>query len=245
MEKEIKRKSQSFSTLKMLIIVFGIIGIVLIGSATGVYIYESRYERDGIKTYATITRIDVEVDLSSDSDYDYNYYTYVSYSVDGVNYNEIPLGTYFTGMKEGQEIQIYYMPDNPKDIMYANLRHLGAIAFASVGGALLLTAIIMITYIIISKSRINNLRDYGYSITAVITEIKDNPYVQVNGVNPMRLICTDNENNVYKSGNIYKNRHLYVVGHEIIVYTDQNNEKKYMIDIDQYVQDALKDNSEE
>ena len=93
-------------------IIFSILGIFLAIYGITLQINHFKYVKDASTTDAIITQIDT---YRSVDDYNtLNTDVYVSYAVDNIEYNE-KLGDYYYGMNEGQEIQIYYNPQNPSD----------------------------------------------------------------------------------------------------------------------------------
>ena len=67
-----------------------------------------------LETTGVISHIEETYVGGEDNEYDYD--VTVEYEVDGQKYSTV-LGEYSSGMEEGQEIGIYYNPDDPSDIM--------------------------------------------------------------------------------------------------------------------------------
>ena len=92
----------------------------LISGALGVYLgfFATRgYE----KTTAVITRIDEErVWSAADETNEIDYTVYVTYTVDGKEYNEI-LGSYAPGYKAGKELEVLYDPADPTRVSTASV----------------------------------------------------------------------------------------------------------------------------
>lgn len=68
------------------------------------------------KTTAVITQIESDYDVAIEQ---YDYTVYVKYTIDGIEYENV-LGSYLQGYKEGKEVEIYYSPTNPNDILAAS-----------------------------------------------------------------------------------------------------------------------------
>ena len=83
------------------------IGIIVYGvfSANGT----SEFKKNAVETTATVTKIRSEIDAENHV----TYQIYVTYSVDGKNYNE-----YYTSSRkdanEGSQIKVYYDKNNPE-----------------------------------------------------------------------------------------------------------------------------------
>lgn len=77
----------------------------------GIFLQKSNTEflETALQTEAKITRID---SYYSGVDDKLTYNVYISYTVNGINYNE-KLDLYHTGMRKGQTLTIYYNPENP------------------------------------------------------------------------------------------------------------------------------------
>ena len=96
-----------------------------------------------IETTAVIERIEKPKHSNSASEYK----TYVSYTVNGKEYYG-RVGVYSVSFRPGQEISIYYNPDNPEEI-YGEASGLGLITLI-VGVVLLVIPFISIMKLIIS-----------------------------------------------------------------------------------------------
>ncbi len=67
-----------------------------------------------VESTGVISNIEETYVGGEDNEYDYD--VTVDYTVDGQEYSS-PLGEYNSRMQEGQEIGIYYNPDNPSEVM--------------------------------------------------------------------------------------------------------------------------------
>lgn len=87
-------------------ILMSVIGVMVIIMGIWVHISNAKYLKRASTTKAVIT------DIEADSDDDYK--VYITYNVNNVNYTGV-LGEYNSRMYAGQEITIYYNPENPSD----------------------------------------------------------------------------------------------------------------------------------
>ncbi|MDD3336217.1 MAG: DUF3592 domain-containing protein [Eubacteriales bacterium] len=97
--------------------------ILLFVLTQGAYARDQSMKKNGLSAQAVITQIDEEsyVDHADDS-LNFNYTVYVDYlSQDGVLHSNIDLGFFRDGMKEGDAVKIYYMPQDPQSISCAEL----------------------------------------------------------------------------------------------------------------------------
>ena len=95
---------------RTLVLVFLMLGIL----ALVVGIVELKKQKTYSPTEGVITRIEEEEYWENDK-LEINYHTYVSYSVDGVDY-EGALGYYEDGYEEGKTITVKYNPENPAQV---------------------------------------------------------------------------------------------------------------------------------
>lgn len=162
-------------------IIFTVIGIVfvLIGGiiCLNIFNYENKIETVGIITQISSYR---------DSDGDINYEVYVSYNVNGKEY-ESRLNSYSSSFYEGKEINIYYDKDNPNnigvkslDLLFLIFPGLGLI-FIILGGAGIAVKV--------RKNKLEKrLKENGETIYADYVETAINTVYSVNGRHPYNII---------------------------------------------------------
>lgn len=120
-------------------VVFIIVGISLIGR-------EKKFEKKGVKTEAVIVDIQknrVRKRTANGYRYRDEHEVYVEYSVDGIEYTE-KLGSYNSKMKVGDEIDIYYLEDDPTDIQSKGTAKFLAILFIGLGSVLGIVALLIL-----------------------------------------------------------------------------------------------------
>ncbi len=207
--------------------IFVIIGLVISGR---IFNYDNK-----VDTVGTITKIS---SYYNDNKHDRNYEVYVSYIVDGKKY-ESKLNSYSFNFYEGKEIDIYYDKDNPRKIGVKSL-DLVFLIFPGIG---LIFLIIGGTGILIktNKKKLEKyLKENGELIYANYVETVLNTSYRVNGKYPYNIICEwndtlDNKKYIFKSKNIWINPENLIEENNIEqfpVYINNNNKKKYVIDID-------------
>ncbi len=92
-----------------------IIGIVI-------QINNVKYAKTALTTEATITKIDSYFSGTDDNEKDYN--VYITYKVRDKEYNG-ELREYYSGMREGQKVTIYYNPEDPSDYKSKSINYTG------------------------------------------------------------------------------------------------------------------------
>lgn len=87
------------------------------------------------------------------------------------------------------------------------------------------------------ESKKRRLMENGRLIHAVVEGIELNTFITVNDMNPYNVFCgyvdpTTGEKIEFKSNNLYFNpNEFYEIGSYIDVYVDQDNYKKYYVDV--------------
>ena len=221
-------------------IIFASIGMIfiLIGLVIGINVLNYDNKEN---TIGTITNISSYREHYGDG----NYEVYVTYNVDGKKY-ESKLNGYSSSFYEGKEIEIYYDKDNPSKIGVKSLDLLFLI-FPGIG---LIFFIIGGTGIIIKIKRIKlekRLKENGEVIYANYVETIINTSYRVNGKHPYNIICEwnnpeDNKKYIFKSNNIWLNPKSIIKERNIKnfpVYIDNENKKKYVIDIDSLTENIV------
>ena len=207
--------------------IFFILGLVVCGS---IFDYENK-----VDTVGTITKISI---YYSNDIHDKKYEVYISYIVDGKKYESM-INSYSSSFYEGKEINIYYDKNNPSKIGVKSLDLL----FLIFPGAGLISLIVGATGILVkikNRKLEKYLKENGELIYANYVETVLNTSYTVNGKKPYNIICEwnntlDSKKYIFKSKNIWINPEDIIKEKDIKqfpVYIDNNNKKKYVIDID-------------
>ena len=207
--------------------IFVIIGLAVFGS---IFNYENK-----VDTVGTITGIS---SYYSGTNHNRNHEVYVSYTVEGKEYKS-RLNSYSSSFYEGKEIDIYYDKDNPNkigvkslDLLFLIFPGIGLIFFI-IGGTGILVKIN-------KRKSEKKLKENGELIYANYVETVLNTSYRVNGKCPYNIICEwnntlDSKKYIFKSKNIWINPENIIKEKDIKqfpVYIDNNNKKKYAIDVD-------------
>ena len=204
-------------------IIFFLISVGLL--LTGLFLAHRSdgFVNNGVKVQATIT--DINVDRTGNSN---SYHVYVEYEVDGKTYNN-ELGTYYSGMAEGQTIDIYYLTSNPNRIEQVSSSQTVSTVLYCVSGGLFLVSGIFV-YQFISSVSLEKLKKTGNRISCKVKEVRYNANFSVNRVHPYKVYC-ENGSEQFVSPNIFDNLSYIQVGDSIDVYKSSVN-NKYYIDVD-------------
>ncbi len=216
-------------------IIFASIGTIFVIIGLIVFVVNIFNYKNKVDTVGTITEISF---YYSDDKHNRNYEVYVSYIVDGKEY-ESKLNGYSSSFYEGKEINIYYDKDNPSKIGVKSLDLLFLI-FPGIGLIFLIIGGTGILIKINKKKSEITLKENGKVIYANYLETVLNTSYRVNGKYPYNIICEwnntlDSKKYLFKSKNIWINPESIIKEKDIKqfpVYIDNNNKKKYVIDID-------------
>ena len=215
-------------------IIFSVVGIVIICAGLFFRSLTNEFEENSEATTATIIRIDE--DYHGDSK---DHKVYVEFEVDGIRYSG-KLDLYHSGMKEGDDVTVYYNKSDPNDFR-SNFATgpitIGLIAFGGV------FAIIGITYIAIEikkNKEANKIKNNGLLINAEVIGITKNRRIKVNNRHPYIINCRceingelylfESKNVWYDAPTIFESLQIK----EIPVYISRENSKEYYVDIEAY-----------
>lgn len=218
-----KNKSVNlFITMLIAIVAFAAVGAITLVKA-------ERYVKNGVKTDATITSVTRNV--SSDED-NVSYDVFVEFRVDGVKHKGL-LDSYVIGMKKGDTVPVYYMPDNPDDFSYGKANYLPPIISFCAAGVLFVFEII-VAIGLIRAAKLKRFRNRKKLVVAKIESFFVDRKSTVLNKHPAKLVCKDENGNVYKTKLLCEVYENFVVGDEINVYVDASDAKNFAIDVKEY-----------
>ena len=217
---------KSLSPVAIFAVAFSLIGIIVL--AVSVFIC--------LRTIYTIENgIEIEAEITGVSSRDGRRQSFVvKYTVDGQTYQE-NLGFYSAFSGVGDKIEIRYDKDNVTDISVAELEFLAFGIMCATGSLLLIVGVILFVILLNRALLKHRLKRNGRRTDARIVSAEYNRLVEINGSNPVRVVCEDTDGHQYKSPNLPYHAELFTVGDYIDLYTDRYRQKKYYIDIESYV----------
>lgn len=228
------------TTIRILILVFGIIGLVFFLIGTGFLVEHLAFLQRSVETDAVIT--DIRSNYSGDG---YSYDVYVAYPVGDTLY-EARLNAYSSSMRVGQTLPVRYDPEHPEQVRDA-LWWLFPCVFGGIG--LIFLSVVLILWLVQRKSRrqAEHLLTYGTEITAQINEVQRNYHLRINGRNPYLLLCSwknpdDGKTYLFRSDSLWFNPEPILQERGITtlpVYIDQYDRRKYHVALDAVQQDVV------
>ena len=210
-------------------LLFSIFGLIFIAVAVFYTVYTLPAFDNGIKTEATILRIDKTYDAEGETDHR----VYVSYWVDGQRY-EGYLNAYRMGMKEGQQIDIYYSAENPSQFVYGNFMYIFPVVFGLFGIATTACGIYIGAHFIKENKKYRRLKEHGTKVEATVTDVTVKSNIKILGKNPVVICCADESGRTYRQKILATPDMFFRKGDRIDVYTDGCFPDDYVIDIDRY-----------
>jgi hypothetical protein len=118
-------------------IFFVLFGICFIIGSIYNYQHTTYLINNGEITEATITSI-----INDRSGEDVQTKVFVEYVINGIRYTN-ELGTYISGMKEGQIVPIRYLPENPNIILYSKYEYVLFWIFLCIGSFSIIIGLIV------------------------------------------------------------------------------------------------------
>ena len=210
-----------------LAIFIAVFGVILVAAAAFIAIRSSVYRKNGIETVATITRIE----RKTDSDGDDKESVYVSYTVDGENY-EGKLDYYSSFMRVGNTVKIFYMPDDPQDMISAGSNVVLVTIMIAFGIICIGLGTACVAVPAAKKRRLNRLKTNGRRVDARVKEFDCPGKTRVMGKNIARLVCVDPDGNRYETRFLYDNQRYFDIETPVAVYVDTDDPEKYAIDVE-------------
>jgi len=216
----------------IVLLVFSIVGIAFLVAGMVSFSFINNFKENAIEHTAIIT--DIHRNRGADSD---ETTVYVEYFVEGKKYEQ-QLDFYSSGMSVGDEVKIYYNPDNPNKIQ-SDSTIIFSIMFLGMGGLFFSIAFILVLGKVKEKANKRRMLETGRVIYADISEVVLNLRYHVNDKHPYVIHCKwyDNVTGVeylFKSGNIWGDPNQIIEQKQLTklpVYVDLNNPKKYYMDL--------------
>lgn len=233
-------KKREVSIAAIAAVILGFIGAVfMIGGICSVA-YEKSFMENAERVEAVITDIHYRYDSDGHRSGD----VYVSYEIDGEEY-ETKLSEYSSSMHKGQTIDLYYDPEDPYEVMTKDIAKTIGIIFIIVGGVLFSASMIIVFIRRRKKRKIKNLIETGEELWAEVTEVCVNTMItyrmsmktyRETGGHPFFLMCryedpATREVFTFKSSNCMRDL-SGLEGRQIRIYCDRNDRSKYYVDVE-------------
>ena len=218
-------------TLKIVGTVFSLIGLAVIILGINIIISNNKFMKTAKATEGIIS----DVEIYRDSDGDRHSTVYVQYEVNGKDY-EYASSFSSSSMREGDDIKVYYNPENPSDFKLEGETIFNTVFPIAFGSVFFIVGMGMIIPPIIKSQMQNKVKQYGELINAEIDDVDVNYNMAVNGRHPYVIVCSWKDPSSgglyqFRSNNLWFNPEKLLEGRKTIdVYVDMQNPKKYYVD---------------
>lgn len=174
------------------------------------------------------------IDKDRDSNGDYHYTVFVTYEVDGIEYNN-EINVYTSDMRVGSAVEIKYLASDPNEIYVV-----GSENFFNTFLIIIIIANVIpagiILYFIILNQKIKHLRITGKKKSLTLIGFEINASVSINGRSPYYLLCQDPiSEEIYITNKYYLNTSKFPIGNNVNIYIDQEDENYFFIDVNSIV----------
>ncbi len=201
---------------------------------------ETQFMKEAIPVTAVIDEIKKETWEDSDRDVHVTYYAFVNYAVDGVTYEHIDIGAITSGYYEGDEIEVFYDPDNHEDARVYYDSNGGYLVFLVFGLFFMATPLTL--FAVPRKKGIrqgggNRLKRIGECRYLPVKRIEVDYNIVVKDEHPHWVICEEVntlENTVYlyRSDRVFSEEVYNIkAGDKVAVYIHPKNPDKYFVDL--------------
>jgi hypothetical protein len=236
----IKLPLNSKRNLSLFLIIFGLFFAGFGAGIPGFILIEQQaFIQNAVYSQATVTRIERHSGAGNDDD---SYTVHISFFIDdevGESSKEIVtvLNYYSSSMRAGQTIDIYYSPNNPRDVRTTESNTfllLFIVIFAGVGVSVFVRGVLMFKADVREAVLRKRLVADGHSVMAEIIEISERNY-SVNGKSPYLIRCKFVDlHNEYEFVNkaYFGSVSRLSTGGQLRVWVDRKDFKRYLIDLD-------------
>lgn len=215
--------------LKIIPKIFIFVGLCFFIISLSFFIYQQQFIKNGEKTIGTI----IQLDYYKTNNNHIDYLVIVEYIVNNQQY-KTRLNSYNSTMYEGQQIELYYLSNNPHKILTNNI--LLILIFFIVSLVLFTIAFFIEFKFYKIKLKNKRLKTYGMIINAKITKIDINYNVKINNLYPYKISAIyEEDNKIYNfiSHNIWNYNFIdYLINNNIEyinIYVNPKNFKDYLI----------------
>lgn len=231
---------------RIVYVVFVIFLIVGIGLLAGAFLF-SRYFASFKARAEEVTGEITRIEEYYDSDRELRHHVYVSYTYDGVDYDDVSINSYNSSMYEGKEIELLCDKKNPEHIMGKSAGNLVVIILSGIGIIFVLVGGIPLLVMIRKKSKNKKILEKGQVLHALVDSIEYNTSVAVNGTHPYVIFCSyrDEYQDItyrFKSDNIWTDPFLvFQPGSDIEVYVEPGDYSKYYVNAQKMIEQKVVD----
>lgn len=222
-----KKTNNSFPVLFFLI--FALVGCGMLIGGFALLISSHQFRQTASEVTGTIT----EISSYRNSDGDLRHSVCVSYSYNGQDFENVPLGFYSSNMYEGKDIALLVDPEAPGHMTSKSGDAFACILLLAMGVIFAAVGIIPIIVTLTGSRKSKKLLESGRQLHAVVERTDINTSISYNGRHPYVVFCTyqDMGSDViyrFKSKNLMRDPG-YAPGDAIDVFVDPQDYSKYTV----------------
>lgn len=232
-----KKKKNADKDVMSIVVFMSIIAIALIIGGIFLIIRNSHFKERAVKVTGKIVEKNTERYWdSSDDEYRTRTTIYVSFELDGKQYDYVRLGEN-TKKGEGDRITLYVDKDDPSNIS-TSTKPVAGITLICMGVFVLCMTVPTIISILRKRGRAKNLLEQGVVISATVEAVDYDTSLTVNGKNPYQIICSyvdesTGKRYTFKSDSVWENiNEVLNPGDLVRVYVQPNDYNQYHVDVE-------------
>lgn len=223
------RKKRKNSVPVLVFLIFALAGLGMIIGGFAFMANSLNFRKTAVEVTGTIT----EITSRRDSDGDVHHTTRVSYSYNGRDFDNVPLGYYNSNMYEGKDILLLVDPENPGHMTSKSGDTFTYILLLAMGAVFAAVGIIPLIGSLVGSRKRKKLMENGRQLHAVVERTDINTSVRYNGRHPYIVYCTYQDigaDVTYR----FKSRSLmqdpgYAPGDPIEVFVDPEDYSNYVV----------------
>lgn len=225
--------NQIKNPLRIYSLIFVVVAVIVL-ILGGFTVYNAiDFNSNARKIEATVSNIASLVDKNNKPYRD----TLVNYTVDGIEYQNVSLGTFVEGKETGDALEVYTSAKNPARAEAQLKSYMLSTFLLFIGALFLLSALLAARRLKRRMQEITSLIDQNHFVIAKVSRVDINTSMRIRGKNPFFLVCEYEGKTLY-SDNIWLPLQRDVVGEEIKVYCSNLSFDLYYIDTRDLYQEA-------
>ncbi len=227
-------------TIKVMIVVFGGTGVIILCIA-GIWIYkQSRFLGNSTHTSGRVVKLEADFSEDSNGRTSRLYHPVVRFAPGklGTVTFVSSTGSNPPAFHEGDQVDVVFDPKHPEsaEIYAFSTLWLGPVILCGIVAIFFLIASTIGITLRTNRKKVAWLKQFGQCVQAEIIEVSLNMSTRVNGRHPFR-ICAQWQNpatgavQVFNSDNIWYNPQAFLHEKSITVWIDPQNVRRYWMDI--------------
>lgn len=227
-------------TLKFLPVVFGIVGIVLLGVSIWLTVRSLDFAANATRTQGTVVDLQRKYSTDSDGNGRYLYYPVVRFQTAAGEQSEFrgSAGSSSPAYGRGDQVTVLYFPQNPRDARIDSITGLWLGPLIT-GGLGIAFTLVCCGFLLVRLRRANLekwMRVNGRPVEADYTGVVRDTSFRVNGRTPWRITAqwldpTGSKVHVFESKRLWFDPEPYIASERMTVLIDPNDPKRHVFDL--------------